>query len=287
MPTDPHPVAALIEARRRDLTPAERRVADVVLSRPQAVAFGTVADLARQASTSGATVMRLASKLGLDGFSALQASVQDELAHRLRPAAERIREAAPPDVVGRVLATELDNVQATLDGLDRGDFATAVTMLADSRAVHVSAGEASRGAGLVLVDGLSMLRQQVALVAGHDVGLGRALADITPGDVVVAIDFRRYERWVVRLVELAARRGARIVALTDSRLSPLAEVAAPTFVVRAEAIGPFDSHVGTLALVNVLTAAVATRLRDTATDRLDRIESAWQETDALVDGARP
>jgi DNA-binding MurR/RpiR family transcriptional regulator len=124
-------------------------------------------------------------------------------------------------------------------------------------------------------------------VAGHDVRLGRALADTAPGDVVVAIDFRRYERWVVHLVELAARRGLHIVAITDSRLSPLAEVAAPAFVVRAEAIGPFDSHVGTLALANVLTAAVAARLRETATERLDRIETAWQETGALVDDARP
>jgi len=287
MPAEPTRVAALIEANRRSLTPAERRVADVVLSRPQAVAFGTVADLAREASTSGATVMRLASKLGLDGFSTLQAAIQGELAHRLRPAAERIREAAPPDVVGRVLATELDNVQATLDGLDRGELDAAVELLADSgHTVHVAAGEASRGAGLVLADGLAMLRPAVAVVRGHDVAVGRAIADVARHDVVIAIDFRRYERWVVRFVELAAKQEAHVIALTDSRLSPLAEFAVPSFVVRADAIGPFDSHVGTLAMANLLTAAVAARLRDTASERLDRIETAWHDTGALIDGNR-
>ena len=72
--------------------------------------------------------------------------------------------------------------------------------------------------------------------------------------------------------------------MTDSSLSPLADSADATFVVRADAAGPFDSHTGTIAVLNLLLAAVATRLRRSATDRLDRIESAWQES--LVDPSR-
>ena len=55
-------------------------------------------------------------------------------------------------------------------------------------------------------------------------------------------------------------------------------------MVAAEGAGPFDSHVGTLALANALTTGVATRLRRPATDRLDRVESAWRAADALTDG---
>jgi DNA-binding MurR/RpiR family transcriptional regulator len=42
------------------LTPAERRVAEVVLERPQLVAFGTVAELAEAAGSGAATVVRQA-----------------------------------------------------------------------------------------------------------------------------------------------------------------------------------------------------------------------------------
>jgi len=66
-------VSAQIDAHLRQLTPAERRVAAVVADDPEAVAFGTVADVARRAGTSGATVVRLAAKLGFDGFVELQA----------------------------------------------------------------------------------------------------------------------------------------------------------------------------------------------------------------------
>jgi DNA-binding MurR/RpiR family transcriptional regulator len=56
------------------------------------------------------------------------------------------------------------------------------------------------------------------------------------------------------------------------------------FTVAAEGAGPFDSHVGTLALVNALVAGVAGRLRRSATDRLDRLEAHWRATGALLDG---
>ena len=55
------------------------------------------------------------------------------------------------------------------------------------------------------------------------------------------------------------------------------------FTVEASSPGPFDSHVGTLALANALVAGVAARLRRSATDRLDRIERTWARSGALVD----
>ena len=93
-------VAERIGRANTTLTPAERRVAEVVLDRPQLVAFGTVADLAEAAASGAATVVRLAGKLGYDGFTGLQASVQHALAGQLRPAAERIREPGATDAIG-------------------------------------------------------------------------------------------------------------------------------------------------------------------------------------------
>jgi DNA-binding MurR/RpiR family transcriptional regulator len=46
------------------------------------------------------------------------------------------------------------------------------------------------------------------------------------------------------------------------------------FTGAAEGPGPFDSHVGTLALANALVAAVADRIRVRAAARLDRLEHA-------------
>src|SRR4249920_2758647 len=165
------------------LTPAERRVADVVLQRPQLVAFGTVAELAAEAGSGAATVVRLAGKLGYDGFTALQDAVQAELAHRLRPAAERIRQPVVPDVIGRTMATELDNVQSTLEGVDREAFAQAVSALSQHSAqVVVLSGEASCGIARQAVGELALLRDGVMLVVGSEVAVVRSIALLGEGD---------------------------------------------------------------------------------------------------------
>ncbi|MEZ5258088.1 MAG: hypothetical protein R2705_14655 [Ilumatobacteraceae bacterium] len=85
-------VARRIAEARDRLTKTERRVAEVLLQRPQVAAFGTVAELAEQSSAGAATVVRLAVKLGYDGFTGLQLAAQHDLEGRLRPAVERIRQ---------------------------------------------------------------------------------------------------------------------------------------------------------------------------------------------------
>jgi DNA-binding MurR/RpiR family transcriptional regulator len=276
-------VSAQIDAHLPALTPAERRVAAVVADDPEAVAFGTVADVARRSGVSGASVVRLATKLGFDGFVELQASVREELARRLRPASERIRRPAPGDVLGTALAMEMSNVAATLEGVERSAFDAAVRSLsARSRErIFVLSGDASSGLAVLFAGELSMLRTGVVAVEGSAVRVARQLSDVGPADVVVVIDLARYDRAVIDAAGRAADRGATLIALTDSALSPLASGAAVAFTASVTGAGPFDSHVGLLALANALLAGVAARLRRSATDRLDEVEAAWR--DNLVD----
>ena len=264
-----------------ELTPAERRVAEVVLDAPEAVAFGTVARVADRAATSGPSVVRAAVALGFDGFAELQAAVQEELAGRLRPAAERIRRRPAPDPLARALEVELENVHATLVAVDPASFSRAVTWLAEAPRVAVVSGDATFGIAHSLVSTLSLLRDGVDLVAGSPVQVTQRLGLLDGDDALVAIDLRRYERWLLDAVANVCGRAAT-VAITDSVLSPLADDADETFVVDAQGAGPFDSHVGTLALANALVSAVSGRLRRTAARRLDRIENAWAEADTLM-----
>ena len=277
-------VAERIGRANTTLTPAERRVAEVVLENPQLVAFGTVADLADAASSGAATVVRLAGKLGYDGFTGLQASVQHALAGQLRPAAERIREPAATDAIGKHLQLELDNVTTTLRALEAEALADVVAHLADpARRIYVLSGDASLGVARQFVADLLSLRADVALLEGNEVAVRRTIALLHDADVIVTIDLRRYDRWVIDAARGAQAGGTWGAAITDSLLSPLAALAERTLTVAAAGGGPFDSHVGTLALLNVLTAGVADRLRREATERLDRAESAWQASGALTD----
>lgn len=272
-------VAERIGACGEALTGAERRVAEVVLTHPQLVAFGTVAELATASAAGAATVVRLSAKIGFDGFTALQSAVQAELAAQLRPAAERIREPSGGDLATRHLEQTVANVQASLRAVSPEVLGALVDHLADTRRrVFVLAGDACRGVALQFVSDLTSLRDDVVLVDGNPIAVQRQVALLRADDVVVLVDLRRYERWVVAAARAAAATGVWAVAVTDSVLSPLAQVAQATVVVNAAGSGPFDSHTGTLAVFDLVVAAVADRLREAATVRLDLLETVWRES---------
>ena len=277
-------VAGLIRERRDVLSPAERRVADVVLRDPHSVAFGTVASVAAAADTSGGSVVRFTARLGFDGFAALQEQVQADLRSGGHQAAERIRRPGSDDLLDRAVSVATDAVHTTLERVARDDFDAAVALLATKqRTVFVIAADASQGIGQQFATELAMLRPGVVHVQGSPVAVARTLALLVPKDVVVTLDLPRYDRWLLTAVEQAHADGARIVALTNSELSPLAAHAEITFTAASDGAGPFDSHIAALALLESLVAGAAVRLRRSATERLEQIESSWKDAQALTD----
>ena len=277
-------VAERIRIHSASLTAAERRVAEAILRSPQSVGFGTVADLADSAKVGAASVVRLASKLGFDGYSDLQASIQHDLMRQLRPAVERIDETLGDGPRSAHAAVELANVRATIEAADTRSIEQLTARLADlSRPVVVLSGEASAGVAEQFTDQLEQLRENVRVLRGNDVAVRRAIAVLPADATAVVIDLRRYERWVLDAHASLRERGVWSAAFTDSILSPLAARADVTFVLSADSVGPFDSHVGTLALLNLIGAEVAGALRSSARDRLAAVEEAWSRHGSLTE----
>ena len=277
-------VAGRLEAARAELTTTERRIAEVVLRTPEAVAFGTVAELAAAAGAGTATVVRFATKLGYEGYADLQRSVQADLLGQLGPAAQRIRSFDEDDVIRRHGVAEQHNVERTFRALDPARIDAVVERLRDARRpVLVLSGSASRGVAAQFVHDLGHLRPSVGLLDGNAVDVLQTIALAADTTLVVAIDLRRYDRWLVDAVGSITERALELIAISDSVLSPLAMQAAHSFVVAADSVGPFDSHVGTLALLNLLVIEVALAARGAAAERLDRLEAAWTTGNALSD----
>jgi DNA-binding MurR/RpiR family transcriptional regulator len=277
-------VAERIRVHSTSLTTAERRVAEAILHSPQSVGFGTVADLADSAKVGAASVVRLAAKLGFDGYSDLQASIQDDLMRQLRPAVERIDETLGDGPRSAHAAVELANVRATIEAADPRSIEQLTARLADlSRPVVMLSGEASAGVAAQFADQLQQLRDTVSIVSGSDVAVRRAIAVLPHDATAIVIDLRRYERWLLDAHASLRERGVWSAAFTDSILSPLAAQADVTFMVSAHSVGPFDSHVGTLALLNLIGAEVAGALRTSARNRLAAVEEAWSRHGSLTE----
>jgi DNA-binding MurR/RpiR family transcriptional regulator len=276
-----------LAAAAGSLTPSEELAAQLLEKDSPTVAFGSLAEVARAAGTSGPSVVRLASKLGFSGFAEMKEAIQEELSLRLAPASDRIGAHPPSDLSAlsaRVGSADLENVSRSLESVE-GSLEPVVAMLADERrAIHVVPGSACRAIGVALVDQLSQLRDGVRLHYGPPTEVTRELAGVQKSAVVVVLDTRRYERWVIEAAAQARRAGASVVAVTDTPLSPLVAGSAAHLLIRVVGAGPFDSLTGALSVVNALVAGVASRAHQAAGKKLRRAEEAVRNAGALIEG---
>lgn len=265
-----------ISARIERLTATDRRIARVILDDPGAVAFGTAASFAKLTGAGVGSIHRLALQLGYTGFSDLQAQVQREISQRLRPAAERIKTKTKGDALDLAIQTETGNVSRTLIDVDRKVLSSAVKLLSNEEiGVYIASGNSSAGVALHLSEELRLLRHGVTLLSGNPVNLSAQIAVASDSDLLIVIDFHRYDRWLVELARNAVDHGLEIISIADSILAPFAKLATCHFTVSARSETPFDSHVGTLALCSLLVGSVATHLRRGASHRLDAVEQDW------------
>jgi DNA-binding MurR/RpiR family transcriptional regulator len=265
------------------LTPTERRIAETVLAEPMALAFETVAEMASRVNTSGPTIVRFAAKLGFDGYRDLQDTARATLVDELRRPTDRIRRPARSGGWEQARAIAVEGIESMLAGVDEDDIVKIAAQLAAcAGSVWVLGAQTSSAPGHVLAAGLRLLRPNVRHLRGSRAEIAVDLADAATGDVAVVLDFPRYERTVVDTARWLSEQGVVVVAITDGPLSPLAAIADRWCAVPVAAVGPFDSSLPAVALVEILLAELTDQLRETATTRLDRAEALWASNEVYL-----
>jgi DNA-binding MurR/RpiR family transcriptional regulator len=269
-------IDARISQVSETLTPTERRIVSLLTEDKTAAAFLTVAELAERVESSGPTVVRFATKLGFAGYSDLQAAARQALADRINTPTERIRQKPSVDSLEAARLSVRSAIESTFSTVGADLLKALAKTVARSRgSVWIVASETSSPVAHILAANLRLIRPGVRHLGGSAAAVAAEVVEATNSDVVIAIDFDRYERAVVATTEQLKKSGATVVAVTDGPLSPIAALADQWVPVTIPAVGPFDSALPVLAIVEALTAEVATQLRDRAAVRLDRIEQSW------------
>lgn len=271
-----------IQARVHDvlaeLPDAQRRVAELAVEDPEALAFGTVQSVADRTNTSAPTVVRVAAALGFDGYTALRDAIRVELSGRLRSAAERLQHPVDAPLFARTRTAELANVDQTLAGLDPAQVDRAVALLADpERRVWVMPSSQLAGVGTRFADELSLIRSRVRVVDGAEFRVHTILAAVQPGDVLVTFDIQRHEAWLVRAQRAAVARGAVPVAVTDRLPCSLELIGGEALTFSCETPGPFESQVGAVIVANLLVNGVVDLDRSGLAERVEVLERVWRD----------
>jgi DNA-binding MurR/RpiR family transcriptional regulator len=271
------PIAELVRQRTTELSPAERRLAKVLLASYPIAGLESLGRLAERAAVSPPTVTRFIGKLGFRGYPEFQDRLRREVQDRLSSPLARY-EPGPagsrtPSTLDPSFEAFLRGLRGTLDLISEREFQEVASLISDRRRrVLVVGGRVTAILARHLAGQLHLLRPGIRLLDPERAAPVQELVDLRRRDVLVAFDYRRYQADTVLAARAGFERGATVVLFTDPWLSPASVCARHTLVTSVETAAPFDSLVGAMAVVEALVAAVLSRLGQQAQQRMRRLE---------------
>lgn len=257
------------------LTPTQRRIAHSLVQHAPSAAYLSAAEVAELAGVSQPSVTRFAMALGYAGYPALRRELRS-LVGLGAPSAGSDGGGAEGGPVQRALRVEADHLNRLADQLGNLDTVTeAARLLAASRPLPVLGLRAAAPLAAYFGYFAAKVHPDVRVL---DTG-GTLLIDrldqarAAGAGAMLAVMLPRYPREVLDAVRGARTAGLTIVALTDSAVSPAAELAD---IVLPAAVGTqlvFDLHTGPMAMAMVLLQAMCDAAPEPAQRRLEDFEA--------------
>jgi DNA-binding MurR/RpiR family transcriptional regulator len=265
------------------LTPAERLLSDVLLRDYPMSGLQSITKLADAANVSTPTVIRLARKLGFDGFPEMQEALREEASAQIkRPILKREgwpQERKDSPAFRSFAEAVFDNLNQTIERLDPATFDAVVKVLADTRrSLFLLGGRITRSNADYFFNHLQIVRPGVTLLSQSPNVWPQYLIDMGPRSVLVIFDIRRYEADLARLAGLAKERGVVIVLFTDQWGSPISKTADHVINAMVEVPSSWDSTLGINLIVEALIAAIQTKRLEKARDRIEALEDMFRST---------
>ncbi len=270
------------------LSPAEQRVARLVVADPADAARRTITDLATAAETSEATVIRFCRSVGMEGYPQLRIRLAAEAARRVEPPDARVvgGDIPPGADLAQIIATIAFNdaraVEETAEQLDPTVCEAVVDAIDKAGRVDIYGAGAS---GFVAAD-LQQKLHRIGRTAYYWPDVHTALASVSllgRGDIAIGISHTGATSDVVELLTLARSHGATTVALTNFPRSAVSEVADYVLTTAARETtyrsGAMASRLAQLTVIDCLFVGVAARNRA-------RTKKAIEVTAEAVQGHR-
>lgn len=259
-----------IAERYADLSPQERRAADVLLAHLDDLAIYRAAELADLAGVSKATMSRLFRHLGFDDFSEVREHLRG-----MRSQGVPVTIEGAPSLVAH-LEHEIANLQSAMARLDEARLDTAAHLVADAGRVVVLGLRNSYPVALHLRQQLSQARPGVTLAPQPGQSLSEELLGLEARDVAVVVGFRRRPDNLDDLLGLVEDTGTPIVLLADPTARALAARATVWLECPLTTASAFDSYAAAMSVVAVLADRVLDRVGRSGEDRVTSIDASYR-----------
>ncbi len=278
-------MTAQFEKKVLDLYPtlskSHKKIADYILADYDKAAFMTAAALGKKLGLSEATAVRFAVELGFSGYHEFQKYLQEITKNRLT-SIQRLEVSSARiggnNILDQTMLSDIEMIRETIEKTSREEFDASVEKINRAKKIYILGVRSSAALASFAAFYFNLLYDNVVLIdnSGED-QIFEQLFRIGKDDVCIAISFPRYSRKTVSALRFVRDRGASIISITDSELSPIAETANHLLIARTDTLSFVDSLVAPLSLINALILQCARSKTGEAFDNLRTLEQIWRE----------
>jgi len=263
----------LARVRRKlpDLHPAERRLGELVCDFPGELASYSASELAELAQVSNATVTRFVRRLGYASYEDARRDARAESLSGSRLYLQQAGEvtAGEPD---SFMETDIRNIQETVGDIAAAEIDAVARAILSARRVWCVGFRAANPLANYLQWQLLQAIDDILAIPGGGQTMGEHIARIRPDDVVVLFGLRRRVADLDSILTTLVGTGAQVVYITDEGVAENREVTRH-FRCATRSSGPLFSHVGVMALMNIIANRTIELAADSGRQKLRVIES--------------
>lgn len=270
----------LIQSKFHNLSKSQKMIAQFIMGNYDKAAFMTAARLGEKVGVSESTVVRFANVIGFIGYPQLQNQLQEMVKTRLTTV-QRIEMSSDysneESILKNVLNADIENIRSTMDEIDDDVFEIVAKNIIESKSVYIIGLRSSTTLSEFLGFYLNLIRDKVYVVTYTIGDIFEQLFRLDKDDLVIGIGFPRYSSRTVNAMEYSKSKGAKVVAITDSMLSPLASNADYTLIAKSNMESFVDSIVAPLSVLNALIVAVGVKEKSTLSPSFTSLEEIWEK----------
>jgi DNA-binding MurR/RpiR family transcriptional regulator len=246
-----------------------QQVARHVLDHPDDLALETLTVIADRAQVQPSAIVRFAKSLGFSGASPMQKLLRDGLLakHATLGYGERVRRfnssvnRSEEGEAGALLAEFVEGDTLALQNLrqtvSKADIDSAIKLINQAQTLYIMGFRRSFPVASYLAYSLQQVGKRVFFLDGVG-GLARQqVRTIEANDLLIGISYHPYAEETVEVMEAVSTAGAKVLAISDSLVGPVAKAATLVLQVRDSDVRNFRSLAASLCLAQTLVVGLA------------------------------
>jgi DNA-binding MurR/RpiR family transcriptional regulator len=279
---------ARVYALYATLSPAERRLADVMLQHQMELASYTAGELASLAGVSRATAARFVRLLGYESYGEAKRQVRT-MQYWGSPRAGLSDPDQPPSgevSLAEMMRTDISNIRTTAESISEEALRAAAGAIASARRLWVMGLRSGYGLAHQAHHYFSLIKPDVQVLPVNGASYSQEMASFQDGDILLVIAFRRRPRILPTILSESRALGVGSILITDLSASASAKAADHVLRCKCECPAPFNSFSAALTLIHYLAWAVTNQLGEKSLERfrlIDRLVTTLDDVSTPAD----